>query len=656
MSERSTRLRVGEQGEKEFFVGLYNLGLKNKIRDLRTEKIGQLVSITGTVTRSTEVRPELLYGTFRCDECGTDVEHVAQQHVYTTPRTCRNNVCNNRRNWTLDTDRSKFTDFQKLRVQENSNEIPPGSMPRTLDVVVRGQNVEIASAGEKCVFTGMLIVIPDVGSLSRGSRVSKHSRGRGRSNNQMGGVTGLKDLGVRELSYRLAFLACSVECPGRKLSARNGQETIDGHEDVQSSFTRAEKDEILRMRDTQMLYLKLARSCAPSVFGHDDVKRGLLLGMLGGVDKKTKTGLRLRGRSTFSWSVIRVLRNLNVSSSRTRSSERYTSGKASSAAGLTAAIAKDSDSGEFVIEAGALMLADNSICCIDEFDKMNDDDCTALHEAMEQGTISITKAGIVATLRARASIFAACNPIHGRYDRSKTLRQNVGLTPPIMSRFDVFFVILDQSDENFDERMAQHVINLHRGRDVQNKPEFTKEQLVRYIRYAKTISPKISPEAQERLISCYTRLRQKTQVEKSHTITVRQLESMIRLSEALARLYLDDTVRVEYVAEAYRLMEQTLKDIHTDDVNLQRVERDLEEARKIRRDREIELAAQKQAAATEQKIDDDEDEDQQEGSTKYEDKKRRRRAVMTRIRNLFILPCLYTKYNDRLHIKHRRND
>ena len=286
---------IGEQGEKEFFVGLYNLGLKNKIRDLRTEKIGQLVSITGTVTRSTEVRPELLYGTFRCDECGTDVEHVSQQHVYTTPRTCRNNVCNNRRNWTLDTDRSKFTDFQKLRVQENSNEIPPGSMPRTLDVVVRGQNVEIASAGEKCVFTGMLIVIPDVGSLSRGSGVSKHSRGRGRSNNQMGGVTGLKDLGVRELSYRLAFLACSVECPGRKLSARNGQETIDGHEDVQSSFTRAEKDEILRMRDTQMLYLKLARSCAPSVFGHDDVKRGLLLGMLGGVDKKTKTGLRLRG-------------------------------------------------------------------------------------------------------------------------------------------------------------------------------------------------------------------------------------------------------------------------------------------------------------------------------------------------------------------------
>jgi len=522
--------------------------------------------------------------------------------------------------------------------------------------------VEIASAGEKCVFTGMLIVIPDVGSLSRGAGVAKHSRGRGRSNNTMGGVTGLKDLGVRELSYRLAFLACSVECPGRKLSARNGQERIDGHEDVQSSFTQAEKEEILRMRDTQMLYLKLARSCAPSVFGHDDVKRGLLLGMLGGVDKRTKTGLRLRGEINIllvgdpSTAKSQCLKFTNSIMPRSV----YTSGKASSAAGLTAAIAKDSDSGEFVIEAGALMLADSSICCIDEFDKMNDDDCTALHEAMEQGTISITKAGIVATLRARASIFAACNPIHGRYDRSKTLRQNVGLTPPIMSRFDVFFVILDQSDENFDERMAQHVVNLHQGRNILNKAEFTKEQLVRYIRYARTICPKVSPEAQERLISCYTKLRQKTQVEKSHTITVRQLESMIRLSEALARLYLDDTVRVEYVAEAYRLMEQTLKDIHTDDVNLERVERDLEEARQFRRERAKVLAAEKKATL-EQKVDEDEDEVQGEssqGSTKMQDSEEEKSEDDDEEEEdrepLQITYAMYTQMLQRLclHIKH----
>jgi replicative DNA helicase Mcm len=500
-----------------------------RIRELNSEYIGKLVALEGIVTRVSRVEARIVKAFYRHVDSETGELHEffypkegEMGERLERPPYCLN--CQRPVRLELVPEKSKFIDWQKIVVQEKPEEIPPGQMPRSVEVILTGDLIDVARPGDRVIVTGVLRVAP-IASLQK--------------------PVGLKPL------FSFYVDANHVDVQQKIL------------EEIE--ITREDEEKIKELARDPWIREKIIASIAPGIYGHWDVKEAIALLLFGGVPKVMEDGTRIRGD-------IHVLlvgdpgtakSQLLQYTSRIAPRGLYTSGKGSTAAGLTATVLREKTTGEYYLEAGALVIADGGVACIDEIDKMREEDRSAIHEALEQQTVSIAKAGIVARLNARASVLAAGNPKFGRYDLTQPVSKNIDLPPTILSRFDLIFVIQDIPNKERDRLLAKHILEVHS--DIEKaRPHIDPQLLKKYVSYARRyIRPQLTPEAKKLLEDFYVSMRMAslpTEAGKptAIAITPRQLEALIRLTEAHAKMALKQKATEEDAQEAIRLTLNTL--------------------------------------------------------------------------------------------------
>lgn len=502
-------------------VRIGNYTVQKGLREINADLINKLVSISGMVVRSSEVKPLAKKVAYKCTNCNTVTEAQLKGLVMKKPVRCP--ACSEKE-LEMDPESSLFIDFQLVRLQELPEDLPAGQLPHYIEVTVMSDLVDQCRPGDRIILTGIIRIEQE--QLAPQAKTSLFRlRVEGNNIEYLGGRAGSKD-------------------------TRSVERILISTEDERQIRIIASKPDA---------YEKLIASFAPHIYGHEPIKEAILLLIVGSVTKRLDDGSTRRGD-------INVLL---VGDPGTAKSEMlkftakiaprglYTSGRGSTAAGLTAAVIRDK-SGIMMLEAGAVVLGDQGIVCIDEFDKIKPEDRSALHEVMEQQTCSVAKGGIVATLNARTSILSASNPIYGKYDPYKNITENVNLPVPLLTRFDLIFIVRDSPDKEKDNLIASHILEIHRDTEQAARPAIDIDLFSKYLSYAKQIEPALTPEAIDIVRSYYMDMR-RIESEGMITVTPRQLEGLIRLASARARLLLKDMVDAEDAQRAIYLVDQMMR-------------------------------------------------------------------------------------------------
>lgn len=514
----------------EIHVRITDLPTSYTLRELRQAHLNALVRVRGVVTRRTGVFPQLKYVKFDCLKCGTTLGPFQQEsNVEVKISFCQN--CQSRGPFTLNMEKTVYRNYQKMTLQESPGTVPAGRLPRHREVILLWDLIDSAKPGEEVEVTGIYRNNYDV-----------------------------------QLNSKNGFPVFATI-----LEANN---VVKSHDEL-AGFRLTDEDEkaIRALSKDPEVIDKVIDSMAPNIYGHRDIKTAVACSLFGGVPKNINGKHNIRGDINVlllgdpGTAKSQVLKYVEKTAHRAV----FATGQGASAVGLTASVRRDPMTSEWTLEGGALVLADKGTCLIDEFDKMNDQDRTSIHEAMEQQSISISKAGIVTSLQARCAIIAAANPIGGRYNSTIPFAQNVELTEPILSRFDVLCVVRDTVDPEIDEMLANFVVQSHNrahpsfladttqatsatSGTLQSVSAIPQDLLRKYILYSREkIQPKLHQMDQDKISRLYADLRRESLATGSFPITVRHLESIFRLAESFAKMRLSEFVSPSDMDRAIRV-------------------------------------------------------------------------------------------------------